>query len=564
MGRGKFAVYGVFEDGRVSTSEPGGYPHKEISASEVEDLMALMSIGCPCHALSAEWDPHFPGHGRCFLVDPLNLDLAVPDFVDGSLPFAAVVRFGTEFWRSSHLQMSDAYGLSDVERRLALALADKGNLEAFNETGEVGSATARNALSRLRRKLGTPNLAGTVTHLLDFLFDAPGEKESIDEAGLAMVLGIAPRRFHIANLLTGGVSRSEVAKRCGHSVALVKSELSLLYEMFEVQGAAELAAVLGQARVVADEVLTLSVRHPRLREWGRHNIIERPGGRRVGYSLFGQPGNPLVHITHSNITCRHPPTRLVSKLVQGGRLVLVIDRPGYGDTSPPPVRNMETQIACAVEDLLAVLDAEKLGNFTLLARSSGQIAVAYANAIPERIDRVVIVNGLAPANRTDTDRGPLGALKRRFIRNPSSIRLLIGILLKVASTERIKAAARRSMSASAPDLAALDDPLVMEDYLAAVMPLKQSLDGYTLEVSAWAQGWDPVPHGRGAGWEILMGAHFVLHDPRAAIAHLREILPEATIHIVRDGGTMLAWSHPDLIAEAVLADPLRDDSPKAA
>lgn len=540
----KFAAYFVQRNGQI-LSLSGVESGLCLDETVIEEFAATLTAGRPCQVLSEAFGTDFPGRGRCFLVNPHLLLPIIKEKQDINGTVAAVVRFDEKFWAASHSRLAEAYGLTEIERRLAMEISANGSGETFG-TG----ATARNALARVRRKLGTPNLAGTITHLLDLLTDMTSGGKSIDKAAMATVLGIPPRRFEILSLVTGGMSRTEVSKITKSSVALIKAELSLAYEFFDVQSASEMAVIMGQAKIIAEEVLTTSARHPNLRNWGRQELLMHPDGRRVGYSLYGQSGAPLIHITHSNITCRHPPTRLVTRLVRDGYQVLTIDRPGYGDTDAASERSIDAHIATSVDDLLAVLHAENLGKFSLLARSSTEIAICFTNAVPDRIDQVLCVNSVPPADFTTVDRGPLGALKRRFIRYPASIRLLIGTLLRLATIERIEASARRSMGSSEPDLYALDDPLVMEDYLASCLPLKKSLDGYTLEVSEWARGWRPAPKHRGEGWAILLGAHFVLHDPRVAASYLAECLPEAKIQIIRDAGTMLAWSHPDVIADA--------------
>lgn len=540
----KFAAYFVQRNGQIL---PLAGVETDLCLHEtvVEEFAVTLTAGHPCQVLSDAYGKHFPGRGRCFLLNPHLLLPAIQEHQDCDSAVAAVVRFDEKFWVDSHSKLAEAYGLTEIERRMAMEITANGTSETFG-TG----ATARNALVRVRRKLGTPNLAGTITHLLELLTDMTIGCESIDKTALANVLGIPPRRFVILSLIAGGMSRTEVSKMTRSTVALIKAELSLAYEMFDVRSASEMAAIVGQARIIAEEVLATSARQRNLRNWGRHEFLVHPDGRRVGYSLYGQPGSPLIHITHSNVTCRHPPTRLVTRLVKDGYQVLTIDRPGYGDTNTASERSIDTHIATSVDDLLAVLRAKNLGKFTLVARNSTEIAICFTNAIPDLVEKVVCINTVPPANRTTIDKGPLGALKRRFIRYPASIRLLIGTLLRLGTIERIEASARRSMSNSEPDLYALDDPLVMEDYLASCLPLKKCLDGYTLEVSEWARGWEPVPKHRGEGWTILLGAHFVLHDPHVAASYLAECLPEAKIQIVRDAGTLLAWSHPEVIADA--------------
>ena len=181
--------------------------------------------------------------------------------------------------------------------------------------------------------------------------------------------------------------------------------------------------------------------------------------------------------------------------------------------------------------------------------------MALAGKLGALVSDAVIVNPTPPVSATPVDRGPLGAIKRRFARSPNSIRILIGILLRVATPQRLTTAMRRAFAASPPDLASLDDPRTVADYLAATLPLAANLDGYVIENASWAKGWEPRRPSPGIRWAIVIGEQFVLHESRAVREYFAALLPGAAIHRVREAGQMLMYSHPERVVEVLAALP---------
>ena len=112
----------------------------------------------------------------------------------------------------------------------------------------------------------------------------------------------------------------------------------------------------------------------------------------------GAPSAPAVVFLHG-ITA-HARTWDEEACALGGRFhVLAIDQRGHGDSDPAPDGDYGNP--ALVDDFAALVDALGLGRFSLVGLSlGGRVAIGYAGAHPERVDRLVVVDigpDIAPA-----------------------------------------------------------------------------------------------------------------------------------------------------------------------
>ncbi|MCT2558425.1 alpha/beta fold hydrolase [Tsuneonella sp. YG55] len=554
MGVGEFHITAILPGPRavvLGSSEDAAH----LSPWHCEELLDLLGPGRCCRLLPRHWGDGWPGRGNLFLVAGKALGdgwaSACGVASDHPLPLALVLRFAEPAWEVAMGRVAEGYGLSTVETALAKALAEYGDFERATAAARLGKVPARNAVMRLRAKFGTRNLAETVEHLLMIMFGPRStDFKPVDET-VADILQIGPRHLSVARAIAGGTPRKGIARASGMSLATVKALLADIYERLDVASAAEVSCVLAQASNVAESFLDRPDGAldpvPAL----RHAEVTVEGGRKVAYSVFGDRGAPAVVLLHSSICCRHPPTRFVRRLNRQGWQVLVVDRPGFGGTSEAPSQDVDAHFAEAARDLAAVMDAEGIDRITLVSRGTGQGAFFFTDHLGARVERAILFNPTPPIQQSPVDRGPLGALKRRYARSPNSIRLLIGLFLRYATPERIVVGMRRSFAESEPDLKALDDPRVAEDYLLAVAPLRGNLAGYIVENVSWAKGWEPHPKGRTDHYTLVFGRHFVLHDPQISRRYFTRLLPRADCHVIVSAGQMILYSHPEEAAACV-------------
>ncbi|UIP07758.1 alpha/beta fold hydrolase [Erythrobacter sp. SDW2] len=506
--------------------------------------------------LGAELIPTWDERGRVF---HLPGGVLAPDWHQWTAcasacgePAGLFVRFTSQYWDRAVARVAHAFGLTELEQRLVRELIEFGKLDDASGRIGVGPTTSRNALVRLRQKCGARNVAELVSHVLTLMCQ-PHDKGGVAvDNVLADLLDLTPRQLAIVLSLADGNSRSRVAKDVGKSLSTVKALLGQVFDDFALGSTAELSSLVGQARLVLEHLASIDGQALQRLPVGIDRTLRQDDGRNVGYSMYGEGTGPVAAIMHSTISCRHPPSRFVRLMLEGGWRVVTIDRPGFGTTDSPATLDAERHFETAVSDLRSIISHHALGPVSLVGRGAGQITIAIAAALADLVDRVVLINPTPAVSFTPVDRGPLGAIKRRFTRNPTSMRALISLLLRLTSPERLRNSMRRAFAQSPPDLQGLDDPVMVNDYLRATSPLKANLDGYVIENVGWARGWEPCGGTFKHDCVALFGSAFVLHDPGHAQKYFSQKVRGLRCRTIRGAGQMLMYTHPEAVAAELM------------
>lgn len=123
-------------------------------------------------------------------------------------------------------------------------------------------------------------------------------------------------------------------------------------------------------------------------------------GRRLTVRVLGNPSGAPVLFMHGTPGSRvgpHPRSQLLYNL--GVRLI-AYDRPGYGGSDRLPLR----QVAHAAADVRSIADELGLDTFSVVGRSGGgPHALACAALLPDRVDRLAVLVGLAPRHAEGLD-----------------------------------------------------------------------------------------------------------------------------------------------------------------
>lgn len=113
------------------------------------------------------------------------------------------------------------------------------------------------------------------------------------------------------------------------------------------------------------------------------------GGQRLAYAEYGDPGGFPILIHHGMIASIHE-QHLFQRLAAVGARLVVTARPGYGGSSPYPLRS----IAEWGEIAAALVEALRLDQFDLLGISSGApYCYAAAQRLPQKARRLFILSG---------------------------------------------------------------------------------------------------------------------------------------------------------------------------
>jgi pimeloyl-ACP methyl ester carboxylesterase len=118
--------------------------------------------------------------------------------------------------------------------------------------------------------------------------------------------------------------------------------------------------------------------------WRRTLHVYDTGGDGARLTVLWQHGTPNTG---------EPPAPLLAPAAARGIRWVSYDRPGYGGSTPQPGRD----VAAAAADAASVADALGLGQFTVMGHSGGgPHALACAALLPDRVQAVVAMSGLAP------------------------------------------------------------------------------------------------------------------------------------------------------------------------
>lgn len=144
-------------------------------------------------------------------------------------------------------------------------------------------------------------------------------------------------------------------------------------------------------------------------------ILQLKDGRNIGYAEYGNPqGKPIFYFhgfPSSRLEAGHFHEIALSKQYR----LIGLDRPGMGLSSPHKDRN----ILSWVSDVTEFADALNIEKFSIVAHSGGApFAAACAYQIPDRLNGVAIVSGMAPFERSD--------LKARMSFGEKCMNMLIG------------------------------------------------------------------------------------------------------------------------------------------
>lgn len=435
--------------------------------------------------------------------------------------------------------LAHAYCLSPRQAGLVEALVGTGALRSAAGRAGLPYAAARNTLAELKAKFGIAGTPMLIGHLSTLLTDRdPARRRRHD------LFDLTTRQYAIARALGFARDRAEIARGLAVSPAVVDAELKQIYLVLGVNAAGEVVRLVAQALGEGTGDDEDEVRH------ALPDARTEAGGRTIAWSDYGPVGGRPVLILHSTICARAPPTRLVEALRARGFRPLAIDRPGFGDTTMAA----GPLYARAAADVAAVAAQLGIDRLDVIARGSGQAAMVLAREQPALVGRVVLVNPTPHIGWTPVDHGPLGAVKRRFARQPRAVDAMIRALAAFATPQRLRDGMMRSFRDSPPDLAlARDDPRFVADYLRATRGFARGRNaGYVAEQVAWASGFDVAPLTGRAGWRIVQGRHFILHEPDAAVRYWRERLPDTPVRWVEEAGQMLAYSHCGTVVDALI------------
>ena len=282
-------------------------------------------------------------------------------------------------------------------------------------------------------------------------------------------------------------------------------------------------------------------------------VVRGPAGRRLNVLELGDPNGSPVIFHHGTPGTRKAHNQ--QRSVLAGTRAIFYDRPGYGGSDAQPGRDVA---ACAA-DIAAIADALGIDTFAVYGSSGGgPHAIACGAVLGERVTRVAVVAGFAPADDPELD----------FLAGMSELNVA-----ELRAALKGEAALTRELEgfveAASGDPDAIIDDIVSElpepDRRALARPDIRAVFRETIgeSVGGGLRGWidDDLAFARPWGFDLgdvrqdallLQGEHDLL-VPRAHMRYLATKLPRARLEIVAGGGHTLFDETRDVVRWLIAA-----------
>lgn len=473
-----------------------------------------------------------------------------PEFVGGHVVVLATI---TSLRATPLKAACESFGLTGLQTRVAMATIRCGTIKQAAAQLGISYDTARESLSEAMRRAGVDRLPALVAGLASLAFGVLPQSPGVPL--LEDIWGLSSRQAALAGLIAEGLPREVAARRLGMSAAAAKKELDRIYAGLGVSSAAALARTVVEAQALSCTTAAtrgyVAIPHDHAEPL---RMLPREDGRRIAWSDYGPISGKPVLVVHSSMTSRPVSRSLVAALQAQGCRPIAIDRPGFGMSDP--IAGAESgrhdPFAAAVPDVLRVCRKLDIARIDVVARGGAQHVLALADAAPCLLDRVVLINPDPHTEEKGLRKGPLGAVKEAYFRNPRLVAMMARLISAHLTRERLVRMMERSFAGSPPDQQALRDPQVVTDYYRAVrMFAAGRVAGYVNEQIAMATAAQPMPRNGTHRWSVMIGEHDTLHDPADVRAYWRAVLPDARFVDVQGAGRLLAFVDPGRVARAL-------------
>lgn len=440
-----------------------------------------------------------------------------------------------------------AWAFSPAETRLAAALVRRGDLRDAAAAVGVTYETARETLASTMAKTGARRQPEFVRQLAQLAFgDLPANDATWRT--LADTYGLTPRQGRLALLIAFGATRPAAAAALSISDQSAKADLKTIYDRCGLDSGASLGRLVAETDALArlasaTDVVILGqgdsatpLRFVRRRR--------APG--RIAVEDHGPRDGLAVIVFHTPLSGRHLPRRMVTALQARGLRPISVERAGFGLTSEAD----GDFIADANADLIDVLDALGLARVRLLGRSVA-MPLHFAAAHPERVERGVVMAATPPGVRPT--HGLLAAFIAMALDHPQLVRGFARMAARMSSEQSTIRLTERAIGASPSDMTAFADPANRADWIRAARQSSTG-DGFSREFVLHADGGHIPSTALAIPWTVLIGAQDVMGSGvEDGLALWKRAMPRGRFRVVPDGGRLLQLSHPDVIADALVA-----------
>jgi len=371
---------------------------------------------------------------------------------------------------------------------------------------------------------------------------------------LAQVYELTEAETLIAELASDGLNATEIAAKRRTSVETVRTQIKSLREktgsrtqmdlLRKIAGLAPLSPAADAGRRAAPGAYGM----PR-----RHALVELPNGRRIEYTRIGPADGRPIMVLHAVLFGFAWPEALTRRLNEAGFTLWLPVRPGYGMSSPAgSAANFDDDAA----DLAEFADVMGLDEYCVVGQGvSAGAAVALSLRHHNRVAGMANVAGYLPMG-VDDFHSDMTAWQRTVLhvarvapRLMKTTSLIASRMIRMIGTQEFFA---KTFSNSAADMAVTRDPASLR-LLDANLQLLQAqqlaglINDFPRVMADWKSQWEQL---RTPALQIHGGQKQVFAPEQASALCGRH--PTMRFESINDGGQMLAYSHPERVADLLI------------
>lgn len=365
--------------------------------------------------------------------------------------------------------------------------------------------------------------------------------------------GLTHNEQDVLRLFLEGRTLSDVAKLRERSSQTIRNQLQSIFEKTGCNSQSDLMRLAFSLACVVSNVAPVLETATRTNR--RTVTFLRPDGRVIDATVAGARQGRLVISLPSIFG--HPLTQEIEeRLERAGIRMICIARPGMGGTDPAPEAMSEG--TCVAEDVVAVLDQLQIEQCVLLGRAScTPLVFQLCGAIPSRLAKAIVVNGVVPAPFIDRS-NVAGEWTQSLMAAAITSTGLAALILRSGRRLMRVIGARNFLSRmyqrSASDVEILmDDSVVASIEEGAQMVAAQGFDAASQDMIQALNDWSSDLAASPIRVTLLQGA-FDPNVPIEASRNFARSFPETCRLIeVPDGGGLLNYSHLHLLLQELEA-----------
>ena len=222
------------------------------------------------------------------------------------------------------------------------------------------------------------------------LFIAIPNKMMVNEQILKDLYRLTSAESELTKHIVTGMSLREYAEEMGVSNNTVKTQLKAIFQKTGVNRQAELVSLVINSPAI---LRNTSIERQRVAINQCYQSLQVDIDKKISYAEYGPQTGEAIFFCHSLRGSRLERPQNLEILFQLGVRLIVIDRPGYGYSSPDP----KLDLLAWPNYMQKLADQLNIDRFFVMGFSiGGSYALACAHVLSDRIKKVALLSPISP------------------------------------------------------------------------------------------------------------------------------------------------------------------------